>query len=65
MNWDYLIVTASNVLQASAYEAQLRLRREHGLLAEVREVLVVPDLEGKRIGSGGSTLQCLPGGAGT
>lgn len=59
MNWDYLIVTASNSLQASAYEAQLRLRRERGLLSGVREAVVVPDLEGKRIGSGGSTLQCL------
>jgi fucokinase len=59
MTWDYLIVTASNERQAAAYELQLDLRRKLGLLAEVREVLVVPDLEGKRIGSGGSTLLCL------
>jgi len=37
----------------------LRLRRDLGLLPQVRETLVVPDLEGKRIGSGGSTLYCL------
>jgi len=30
--WDSLIVTASNAAQAAAYEAQLRLRRELGLL---------------------------------
>ncbi|NQT53704.1 hypothetical protein HQ576_16725, partial [bacterium] len=54
-----LIVTASNDAQAAAYEAQLRLRRELGLLAGVREVLVVPDPDGRRVGSGGSTLACL------
>jgi fucokinase len=57
--WDYLILTASHEAQARAYEGQLRLRRRLGLLDEVREVLVVADLEGRRIGSGGSTLACL------
>jgi fucokinase len=57
--WDYLIVTASNDSQASAYESQLQMRRQLGLLPQVRETLVVPDLDGKRIGSGGSTLHCL------
>ena len=58
-SWDYLIVTAANDRQAAAYEAQIRLRREMGLLAPVREFLVIPDRDGRRIGSGGSTLQCL------
>ena len=58
-SWDYLIVTASNARQARAYEAQLRLRRELGLLPQVREWFVVADLEGRRIGSGGSTIYCL------
>ena len=57
--WDYLIVTASNERQAEAYQAQLDIRRELGLLSDVREVLVVADPGGKRIGSGGSTLYCL------
>ncbi|WP_321472234.1 L-fucokinase [uncultured Paludibaculum sp.] len=57
--WDYLILTASNERQASAYESQLELRRQTGHLARVRQTLVVADLEGRRIGSGGSTLQCL------
>ena len=57
--WDYLILTASNALQARAYESQLQARRELGLLPQVREAFVVPDLEGRRIGSGGSTLWCL------
>ena len=34
--WDYLIVTASNDAQAAAYERQLALRRELGMLAGVR-----------------------------
>ena len=58
-SWDYLIVTASNARQARAYEAQLRLRRELGLLPQVRECFVAADLEGRRIGSGGSTIYCL------
>ena len=57
--WDYLILTASNDLQARAYEDQLRARVELGLLPQVREAFVVADLEGKRVGSGGSTLLCL------
>ncbi len=57
--WDYLIVTASNGSQASVYEAQLRLRRELGLLAGAREVLVIADPGGRRVGSGGSTIFCL------
>ncbi|MBL7154184.1 MAG: hypothetical protein ISS79_10750 [Phycisphaerae bacterium] len=57
--WDYLIVTASNALQAEAYESQLKVRRDLGLLSDVREVMVVADPDGRRIGSGGSTLCCL------
>ncbi len=57
--WDYLVLTASNALQAGAYEFQLNLRRQYGLLPRVREALVVADLEDRRIGSGGSTLLCL------
>jgi len=57
--WDYLIVTASNDLQAAAYRSQIELRRSIGQLEQVSEVVVIPDLEGRRIGSGGSTVECL------
>jgi fucokinase len=57
--WDYLIVTASNDAQASAYEAQLGVRRKLGLLTGIREAMVVADHGGKRVGSGGSTVHCL------
>ena len=58
-SWDYLILTASNARQAQAYESQLRLRRELGLLPRVCECFVAADLEDRRIGSGGSTVYCL------
>jgi len=57
--WDYLIVTAANQSQAEAYEHQLQLRQRIGLLQGVEEICVIPDPEGRRIGSGGSTLYCL------
>jgi len=57
--WDYLIVTAANDEQAAAYETQLALRQTLGLLAGVRQVLVLADPGGQRIGSGGSTIYCM------
>ncbi len=57
--WDYLIVTAANEDQAGAYDEQLRIRRDLGLIHGVEKVLVVSDPDGHRIGSGGSTLLCL------
>lgn len=57
--WDYVIVTASNKAQAQFYNAQLDLRRRLGLISGVEHVLVVPDPQGQRIGSGGSTIFAL------
>lgn len=57
--WHYLILTAANDHQAAAYEAQIRMRREVGRLTQVRDVLVVADPQGRRVGSGGSTIECL------
>ena len=57
--WDYLILTAANAAQAEAYRMQLGLRREAGTLGRFGDVLVIPDREGRRIGSGGSTIECL------
>ncbi len=58
-SWDYLVVTASNEDQASAYRSQLELRKKLGFIPQVREVLAISDPEDKRIGSGGSTICCL------
>lgn len=57
--WDYLIVTAANDQQAKAYDTQIRQRQEAGEFPQVRTCLVVADMDGRRIGSGGSTLCCL------
>ena len=57
--WDYLIVTAANDQQATAYDHQIQERQEAGHIPQVRNCLVIPDLDGKRIGSGGSTLHAL------
>lgn len=57
--WDYLVLTASNASQARAYEAQIRLRRQAGLLSRVRQVMVSADPGGRRVGSGGATLLAL------
>jgi len=57
--WHYLILTAANANQAAAYEMQLRLRHDAGQLPCVRKTLVLADPEGRRVGSGGSTVQCL------
>jgi len=58
-SWDYLIVTASNDRQAAAYDAHLKLRVGLGMLSGVGEVLVAGDPQGRRVGSGGSTVACL------
>ena len=58
-SWDYLIVTAANDQQAKAYDHQLQERQKAGELPQVRRCLVIPDAEGRRIGSGGSTLHSL------
>src|SRR5208283_211907 len=58
-SWDYLIVTAANDQQAKVYEDQLQERQKAGELPQIRHCLVIPDLEGRRIGSGGSTLHSI------
>lgn len=57
--WDWLIVTASNDLQAAAYRSLLKAREGSPLLASFERWQVVPDPAGQRVGSGGSTVFCL------
>jgi fucokinase len=58
-SWDYLILTASNPEQASAYRCQIDLRQKLGFLSGIKNVLVLPDPDGHRVGSAGSTIFCL------
>lgn len=54
--WDYVVLTASNDLQAKGYEAQINERKNNGTLPKQTQFLVIPDKDGKRVGSGGATL---------
>lgn len=57
--WDYVILTASNESQAQSYRMQIQYRLEHGMLPKSIHYAVLPDPDGKRVGSGGATLNVL------
>ena len=57
--WDYLVITASSEKQAEAYRSMIDVRKSLGLFNRVKNVLVVADPDGRRVGSGGSTIHCL------
>ena len=57
IKWDYIILTASNKAQATAYRNQIENRLEKGLLPEETTYAVLPDPEGKRVGS--ATFQVM------
>lgn len=59
IKWDYIILTASNKAQATAYRNQIENRLEKGLLPEETTYAVLPDPEGKRVESGGATFQVM------
>lgn len=53
-HWDYIILTASNEHQAEGFRAQLNKRKD--VLPSATHFAVIPDPDGKRVGSGGATL---------
>ena len=57
--WDYVILTASNEEQAASYRTQIQYRLEHNMLPASTHYAVLPDPDGKRVGSGGATLNVL------
>lgn len=59
IRWDYVILTASNEEQAAAYQAQLDARLAQGRLPKGTVYKVLPDPEGKRVGSGGATFHVM------
>lgn len=59
LKWDYIILTASNEEQASTYREQIRYRLDNGLLPRSTKYAVLPDPQGKRVGSGGATFNVL------
>ncbi|MCR4589549.1 MAG: bifunctional fucokinase/L-fucose-1-P-guanylyltransferase [Lachnospiraceae bacterium] len=57
--WDHVILSASNESQAVSYRAQINERLKEGRLPSKTKYAVVPDPGGKRVGSGGATLNIL------
>lgn len=57
--WDYIVLTASNEEQAETFRSQIRYRQERNVLPCKTKYLVLSDPGGKRVGSGGATLQVL------
>ena len=55
--WDYIILTASNEHQAHSFQLQIEARK--GFIPSRTKSVVIPDDNGVRIGSGGSTLSVL------
>lgn len=55
--WDYVILTASNEQQAEGFRKQIEERKDH--LPQATRFVAIPDRGGKRIGSGGATLEVL------
>ena len=59
IKWDYIILTASNEEQAASYRQQLQYRLDRKLLPDSTKYAVLPDPDGKRVGSGGATFNVL------
>ena len=57
--WDWLVLTASNKEQADTYKQEINYRLSRNLLPKTTRYLVLEDPEGKRVGSGGATLNVL------
>lgn len=55
--WDYVILTASNEQQAEGFRRQIEERKD--FLPSSTRFVVIPDRDGKRVGSGGATLEVL------
>lgn len=53
------MLTASNEEQAEGFREQIKLRNDEGFLPIQTKFLILPDPEGKRVGSGGATLNLL------
>ena len=57
--WDWIVLTASNKEQASIYKKEIDYRLVRNLLPKDTHYLVLEDPEGKRVGSGGATLNVI------
>ena len=56
-HWDYIVLTASNDQQAEGFRKQIEERAD--FLPPQTKFVVIPDRDGKRVGSGGATLSVI------
>lgn len=59
IKWDYIILTASNEMQACAFRVQIQKRLQRRQLPVSTHYAVLFDPDGKRVGSGGATFNVL------
>lgn len=59
IKWDYVILTASNENQAGIYKEQIDYRLKNKQLSHNTHYAVIPDPDGKRVGSGGATFNVM------
>ena len=57
--WSAVVITAGSKDQADTYRQEIHRRSERGYLPRNVSWYVVPDPEGRHIGSGGATLCAL------
>ena len=57
--WDYVVLTASNESQARTYRNEIEVRKQEHTIPTNCNYLVLADPDGKRVGSGGATLNVL------
>jgi len=57
--WDVILLTAASEQQAELYRLEVERARRRGHVTSRTQTLVVPDPDGRRIGSGGATLNAL------
>ena len=57
--WDYIILTASNELQAEAFKKEIDCRLLKGVIPSRIHYAVIPDPDGKRVGSGGAAFNVI------
>ena len=57
--WDYIILTASNELQAEAFRKEIACRLEKKVIPDRIHYAVIPDPDGRRVGSGGAAFNVL------
>lgn len=57
--WDFIIITSSNEAQALSFRKQIKFRLDKEFLPRESTYAVIPDIDNKRIGSGGAVFNVI------